>query len=307
MLAFARKQQVDPHPVDLVQLVRGMAEMLERSLGPSIEIETQFPLSLRSVIVDQNQLELALLNLCTNARDAMPNGGSVRITAREEELGAGHRSTLPAGKYVCLSVSDNGEGMSPETLAHATEPFFTTKGVGKGTGLGLSMVHGTAEQAGGRLFIFSAAGEGTTAEVWLPAAPVKSGSNVADQERAAEDGGGARSLHVLAVDDDALVLFNTVAMLEDLGHTVIEASSGPAALDALRGASIDLVVTDQAMPKMTGVQLIEAIRASSPDLPAILATGYAEIPGGVGDATIRLNKPFTGTELAKAIAASVGV
>jgi CheY-like chemotaxis protein len=189
--------------------------------------------------------------------------------------------------------------MSEETLARATEPFFTTKGVGKGTGLGLPMVHGMSAQMGGRLLLRSAKGKGTTAEIWLPAADAAAASTpaVAPLTKAAAQ----HALKVLAVDDDPLVLFNTTAMLEELGHAVIEAHSGADALKILRERSVDLVVTDQAMPKMTGVQLVEAIRAEWPDLPVVLATGYAELPGGVKIKEIMLRKPFSERELADAI------
>ena len=300
MLAFARRQQLDAKPLDLPALVRSMTDFLERSIGPAVTVELRFPIGLRNVVADENQLELALLNLCVNARDALPNGGTILISAIEQLIDVGHETGLPIGLYICLSVSDNGEGMSEETLARATEPFFTTKGVGKGTGLGLPMVHGMSAQMGGRLLLKSAKGQGTTAEIWLPAAdaaPAQAPTVVPLPTAAAQ-----HALTVLAVDDDPLVLFNTTAMLEELGHAVIEAHSAADALKVLRECSVELVVTDQAMPKMTGVQLIEAIRAEWPDLPVILATGYAELPGGVKIKELMLQKPFSERELADAIA-----
>ena len=167
MLAFARRQPLEPKSLDLLDLVRGMNELLERSIGPSIRIETRFPLSLPPVHSDANQLEAALLNLATNARDAMAQGGFLIISAREESLRAGNKLGLSEGRYVCLCVEDAGEGMDEDTLSRATDPFFTTKGVGKGTGLGLSMVHGLAEQSGGKLVLRSEKGIGTMAEIWL--------------------------------------------------------------------------------------------------------------------------------------------
>ena len=167
MLAFARRQELNLVPIDIPNMVRGMTDMLQRALGPSITIETRFPLSLSQIKGDINQLELVLLNLGVNARDAMPNSGQLIISAREEIVGPGHVSKLEPGTYVCLSVIDNGEGMDAATLARAAEPFFTTKGAGKGTGLGLSMAHGVTEQSGGRLMLMSVAGQGTTAEIWL--------------------------------------------------------------------------------------------------------------------------------------------
>ncbi|MBW8708749.1 MAG: PAS domain S-box protein [Alphaproteobacteria bacterium] len=301
MLSFARRQELDVHPLDVAGLVRGMADLLERTLGKDVDLRTEFSPGLPLAIADDNQLELALLNLCVNARDAMRGGGRIVIAAREEEIDLRHASGLPPGKYVCLSVTDTGEGMDQETLARATEPFFTTKGVGKGTGLGLSMVHGMAEQMGGRLILHSKPGEGTTAEIWLPSA---TSAARARQEAvpAPEPPAGRRRLKVLAVDDDLLVLFNTVAMLEDLGHEVVEAGSGPEALEHLARQSFDLVITDQSMPRMSGTQLIEAIARDWPDLKVILATGYAELPDGVQVKVPKLNKPFNERDLKKVLA-----
>ncbi|MCF6127959.1 PAS domain-containing sensor histidine kinase [Mesorhizobium sp. M7A.F.Ca.CA.001.07.2.1] len=299
MLAFARRQQLDPKPVDLIELIHGMKELLERSLGSRATIETKFPLSLDHVMVDESQIELALLNLCVNARDAMPDGGTIVISTRMEQVGESKEAGLAPGPYVCLSVADAGEGMDEETLARATEPFFTTKGVGKGTGLGLSMVHGMTEQMGGRLTLRSRKGAGTTAELWLPVATAS--SEVArGPDVLAEEAIETASLRILAVDDDALVLLNTAAMLEDLGHTVAEAHSAAAALRLLEEHPFDLVITDHAMPKMTGLQLSNTIKVQWPHVPVIIATGYAELPG-TRDIKI-LSKPFTEEELANAIA-----
>jgi PAS domain S-box-containing protein len=303
MLSFARRQQLDVGPLDLSKLVNDMTDLLQSTLGTDVEIQARFPILSRKAVADANQLELALLNLCVNARDAMKKGGRIMISAREESVTADHPSGLAPGPYLCLSVRDNGEGMSPETLARATEPFFTTKGVGKGTGLGLSMVHGMAEQMGGRLFISSMLGEGTTAEIWLPAFVGTEDAGTAHAHSASEKP-LLRHLRVLAVDDDRLVLFNTAAMLEDLGHSVAEASSGEEALELLKQGPFDLVIADQAMPKMTGVQLMGAIREHWPNLPVILATGFAEIPGGVEVRGPLLSKPFTEQELARALTAA---
>jgi PAS domain S-box-containing protein len=302
MLSFARRQQLDVRPLDLNVLVNGMTDLLQSTLGTEVEIHARFPLGAPKVVADANQLELALLNLCVNARDAMKEGGQIIIAAREEHVGADHAKGLAPGRYICLSVSDTGEGMSPDVLSRATEPFFTTKGVGKGTGLGLSMVHGMAEQMGGRLFLSSVPGKGTIAEIWLPAFSGVD-QKIQVQSRAVLEQPVERHLRVLAVDDDRLVLFNTAAMLEDLGHTVAEASSGEEALELLKQQSFDLVIADQAMPKMTGVQLMGAIREHWPNLPVILASGYAEIPGGVELRAPLLNKPFTEQQLAQALTA----
>jgi CheY-like chemotaxis protein len=199
-------------------------------------------------------------------------------------------------------VSDEGEGMDENTLARAAEPFFTTKGVGKGTGLGLAMVHGMAAQSGGRLLLKSEKGVGTTAEIWLPLSEYLAAAQ-AEGEKAAEVAGPKR-LTVLAVDDDALVLFNTTAMLEDLGHTVVEAYSAKDALAELAAQKFDLVITDQAMPHMTGAQLVAEIRKTQPGLPVIVATGYAELPPGTVDDVKVLNKPFTENQLEAALRAT---
>ncbi|MBR7621048.1 PAS domain S-box protein [Phenylobacterium sp. 20VBR1] len=301
MLAFARKQELKLDPVDLAGLVRGMTSLLQRSLGPAMRIETHFPRSLPLVCTDPNQLENALLNLAVNARDAMPDGGAIRIEALPETLTESASIGLPAGDYVRLTVSDTGHGMDAATLARAAEPFFTTKGIGKGTGLGLSMIHGLAEQSGGRMVMRSQAGEGTTVELWLPQV-------LAGDERQVFSGAGAveeihpiAPLTVLAVDDDSLVLLNTVAMLEDLGHTVFPAMSVRDALAVLKRETIDLVITDFAMPQVTGLQLADEIAASHPGVAVILATGYAELPAGSESRLARLTKPFLQDDLARAM------
>ena len=303
MLAFARRQELDVRPLELPRLVAGMAELLASSLGAGAEIQTDFPGGLSPVVGDENQIELALLNLCVNARDAMPEGGRILIAAREETMVAGNSLSLRPGHYVCLSVTDTGEGMSSETLARATEPFFTTKGVGRGTGLGLSMVHGMAEQMGGQLALRSQVGHGTTAEIWLPAVE-GSAARIAQALKSAAPAAALGKLRVLAVDDDRLVLFNTTAMLEDLGHEVVEASSADEAMAQLEKGGFDMLITDQAMPRMTGLQLLEVVRQRWPSLPVILATGYAEIPGSTQVTVPKLSKPFTERDLEQALAAA---
>jgi PAS domain S-box-containing protein len=304
MLAFARRQELKHEVVDLMSLVNNMMELLERSLGPTIDIETHFPLEGVRVRTDANQLETALLNLAINGRDAMPNGGTLTISITEEPVKGDHPTNLVAGQYACLSVSDTGHGMDEATLARATEPFFTTKGIGKGTGLGLSMVDGLTAQSGGKLMAHSVVGQGTRIELWLPVAT----DNVA--KTIERDAGGAtatapRQLCILAVDDDNLVLANVTAMLEDLGHQVIAVGAGASAIEMIDSMpAIDLVITDQTMPVMTGLQLIAEIRARRPTLPAILATGYAELPQAVNASIGRLAKPFTQRALAEALASS---
>jgi nitrogen-specific signal transduction histidine kinase len=305
MLSFARRQSLDPKPVNLVQLVHGIVELLQRSIGPGMRIETRIPPSLALVQADENQLELALLNLTVNARDASTEGGVIEISAQEEMVDMRHPTQLAPGRYVRLAVVDQGEGMDAETLAHATEPFFTTKGVGKGTGLGLPMVHGMAEQIGGRFILKSRKSEGTVAEIWLPCADTAPETDVPSIPTES-DHSPARPLTVLAVDDDSLVLFNTTAMLEDLGHTALEARSGEEALAILEQADVDLVITDQAMPQMSGAQLIAAIRSRWPAMPVILATGYAELPPGAEQDWQKLSKPFSEPDLKRAIAKLFG-
>jgi PAS domain S-box-containing protein len=298
MLAFARNYEFNKEVIAIPELVRGMTDLLQRSIGPSYNLETRFPLSLKPVEVDANQLELAILNLTVNARDAMPDGGDIILAAREQP-GADASTGLEAGKYIRVSVSDTGEGMDEETLRKATEPFFTTKGIGKGTGLGLSMVHGFAEQSGGRLMLYSEKNKGTTAALWLPVARGSVQTVATAQPVPAKS---TRPLTVLAVDDDALVLMNTVALLEDLGHTVFEACSGKEALEILRREdSIDLVVTDQAMPKMTGTELAKVIRNEWPDIPVLLATGYADIAPRDEIGLPKLTKPYLPQDLTAAI------
>ena len=309
MLSFARKQELALQPVAVDVLVAEMGELLQRSLGPQIRIETDFPEDLAMATADPNQLETAVLNLAVNARDAMPEGGVLRVGARNESVARGHRSGLPDGDYIRLSVADTGSGMDAKTLAQATEPFFTTKGVGKGTGLGLSMVHGMAEQLGGRLQLHSRPGHGTTVEIWLPAVAVAATAEPVQLpvEVKTEAADAPRPLTVLAVDDDALVLMNTTALLEDLGHTVIEASSAREALAILQGDDqIDLLITDHAMPQMTGAQLIAEVGERWPALPVILATGYADLPAGAKAGVLRLNKPFWQADLEKTVAAAMG-
>ena len=303
MLAFARRQELKPVALEIAGLVRGMTDLLHSSLGATVQIETDVSSGLNKVLADPNQLELAILNLAVNARDAMPKGGSIFIAAREENVPAA--PDLKAGRYVCLSLTDEGCGMDEATSRRALEPFFTTKGVGKGTGLGLSMVHGMMQQSGGRLVLNSRQGEGTTVELWLPVAEAGSGHTPEEVDIRAFDGREG-PLVILAVDDDALVLLNTTAMLEDLGHTVLEATSGNSALEMIRrDGSIDLVITDQAMPHMTGSDLAVAIRRERPELPVILATGFAELPPGADERLPKLSKPFRQHQLADAIAKTV--
>jgi PAS domain S-box-containing protein len=301
MLAFARRQELKLTPLDVREVVQRMTSLLQSSLGPLVRVHTYFPLDLPKVNADANQLELAFLNLAINGRDAMPKGGTITIGAAERADVPG----LKAGSYLCISVTDTGTGMDEETLSRAMEPFFTTKGIGKGTGLGLPMVHGMAEQSGGKLVLKSKVGRGTAAELYLPVAP-----GVTDQPAQNTDthilSPPNRKLAILTVDDDPLVALNTSALLEELGHTVYSAPSALHALDILRREkNIDLMITDQLMPDMTGSELASRIRTENAHLPIILATGYAELARGEGEGLPRLTKPFGQRELADAIARAV--
>ena len=299
LLAFSRKQDLKLEAVDVADLVKGMAALLQRSIGPSVEIATSFPLILPAVNTDINQLENAVLNLVVNARDAMPNGGVITLSARRQSVRNGEVNGLH-GDFLCLSVQDEGEGMDSTTLEKATTPFFTTKGVGKGTGLGLPMVQGLMAQAGGALVLRSSLGEGTTAELWLPLADPREVEPEIDKTPSVKwlD----RQLHVLIVDDDPLVLMNASLMLEDLGHSTVRAASAVEALHFLEQDTLpDVVVTDQAMPRMTGEELAKEIGKRYPGLPVVIATGYAELPSGAERALPRLAKPFTQVQLNDAL------
>lgn len=284
-------------PTDLGRLLDGMRGLMERSLGPRIAVDMLLADDLPPARVDANQLELAILNLAVNARDAMPDGGRV-IFVLEQRDGTESGSDL-VGPFLRLSVTDTGTGMDAQTLKSAIEPFFSTKELGKGTGLGLSMVHGLAVQLGGTLRLKSTLGQGTSAELWLPvsSAPVMEVRPVEPQQTTAP------ASTILVVDDDALINMNTVDMVEDLGHTALEAYSGKQALEILASdLPIDVLITDYAMPGMTGVELADKARELRPNLPILLATGYADLPSGTTTDLPRLAKPYQQNDLAIHIA-----
>lgn len=303
MLAFARRQDLQPGPVVMSEVVGGLMTVLRGSLGSSIEIRTDLPDDLRKALVDSNQLELALLNLAMNARDAIhekseTEGGELTFAARNETAPFGD-GQLAEGDYVVLALMDTGAGMTEDVLTRAVDPFFTTKGPAKGTGLGLSMVQGLAVQSGGALRLYSTPGEGSIVELWLPCAPTAPAAEQPDSLMAGE----SNPVTVLVVDDDALVCVAAADVLADLGHRVYEAQSAREALAILQGgAKIDLVLTDHIMPGMTGLQLAREIRNHWPDLPTILATGYAETPSDKDIKLPRLNKPYDQNALAAAVA-----
>jgi len=263
-----------------------MSDLLSRSLGPRIRVGTRFSSDVPPALVDANQLELAILNLAVNARDAMPAGGALTI---EVDTVAQVGTAAERPRRVRLRVSDEGMGMDEATLRRAMEPFYTTKEAGKGTGLGLSIVHGLAAQSGGEFTLRSTPRLGTTAEILLPVADAAV-VRVPVGEAAQEPCGA--SLLVMVVDDDADVLEGSAAVVEALGHRALRAGSGPEALQALAGApGVDVVLTDYLMPGMSGLELARRIHESAPHLPVILATGYADV--SEGDIAIpSLQKPF---------------
>lgn len=298
MLAFARRQDLKPESVPLSDVVNGMVEMMSHSLDPEVRIVADLPSDLPNIRIDRNQLELSLLNLGLNARDAMPTGGQIVIKARiadEKQL----PEELTSGSYVSLSITDTGVGMDADTLRRAADPFFSTKRGGKGLGLGLSMVHGLAHQSGGAMQIVSRLGEGTTVLLWLPVtSDVRViGLDAAVSAVAVEN----RPRRVLLVDDDPLVLMATADMLRELGHEPIEMTSAKKALEAVRGGERpDLAILDYAMPEMSGVALAELLREAYPELPLVLATGYSERDKS-GGSLPRLDKPYTLAQLSRQI------
>lgn len=300
LLAFSRRQDLRIDPVDMLALVTGMEDLLKRSVGSTIVIKTDVPDHLPLVSADANQVELALLNLVVNARDAMPDGGEIRIG-----LNGVHQATpsgdLAAGDYVVLSVVDQGYGMDRDTLQKAVEPFFSTKELGKGTGLGLSMIHGLASQLKGDLKLTSELGKGTRAELWVPAATSEITNKSAVVEATIDPTVSASGpKRILLVDDDVLIAMSSADMLMDLGHDVVEAHSGKEALEQLGdGSGFDLLITDYSMPGMTGADLTVAVRHVVPKLPILIASGYAELPPGVELDVARLGKPYTQEQLAR--------
>ena len=300
LLAFARRQPLQVRPTDVGALVRDMREIIASTCGPNVEIVYDIDDQSASALVDPHQIELAVLNLCVNARDAMPDGGILTISVEAKDMSAGQTSKVPAtGKYVCLSVNDNGLGMSPDVLQHAIEPFYSTKGIGQASGLGLSMVHGLAMQLNGALEIASNPGDGTRIDLWMPRS-----LNVEPIVTSESTLSGLTILkgRVLVVDDEDLVRMTTAAMLEELGFETTEVSSASAAEILLRnGETFSLVVTDHLMPGITGAELASMIKLNWPHIPVLLVSGYAD-PEGVSSEITRLTKPFHQEGLAAAIA-----
>jgi PAS domain S-box-containing protein len=302
LLAFARRQELKVEFVALQKLIPEMLDFLRHSVGPNVAIHAEISPDVWPIEVDANQLELALINLAVNARDAMPQGGSLTLACNNEDTGK--KVGLPKDTFVSITVTDTGEGMSEATLARAQEPFYTTKGIGKGTGLGLSMVHGFTAQSGGAMRIKSELGKGTKVTLWLPRAreSLKALNTGTEVSHPAE----TRSLRVLLVDDDILVSMGAADMLLDLGHSVTEAQSGTHALKLLESDSqFDIVVTDYAMPGMNGFELAQRIKEKLPKLPIVLATGYAELPADRSIEFGHLSKPYTAKDLAVALEKAV--
>jgi PAS domain S-box-containing protein len=303
LLAFARRQPLQPAPVDMKALVEGMVDLVASTSGPQVKVIVDLPDDLPAAVADLNQLEMAILNLSVNARDAMPDGGVLTISAAAQKVAVGHAAKLKAGDYVRLTVADTGAGMDEATAARAIEPFFSTKGIGKGTGLGLSMVHGLASQLGGALAISSKLGLGTLVELWLPASEASAETTGGHRDAASSPAARGR---VLLVDDEELVRLSTADMLLDLGYHVTEAGSAEEALRLLDGGlDADMLVSDHLMPGMTGADLARAFLKRRPGAPVLIVSGYAEAEGMAPDLP-RLTKPFRQADLAASMAALTG-
>jgi signal transduction histidine kinase/CheY-like chemotaxis protein len=299
LLAFARRQALQPTRVELPALIEGLAELVARTLGPRIRIALDLAPGLEPALADRNQLEMAILNLGVNARDAMPEGGTLTISAANETVSPGHEARLAPGSYVRLSIVDTGIGMDEKVRRRAIEPFYSTKGVGKGTGLGLSMVDGLASQMGGAFSLWSEPGSGTAATLWLP---VWTGPAHVDAPARAPAPAFAHEGVALLVDDHDLVRASTAEMLAELGYRVVEAISGEEAVRLIDGGlHADLMVTDHLMPGISGAELAGLARLRLPGLPVLLVSGSSS-PNGVPADLPCLAKPFRKAALAERIA-----
>ncbi|NBJ10478.1 response regulator [Microvirga arsenatis] len=295
LLSFSRQRDLRLQAVDVNEVILGMSDLLTRTLGGVIRIERQLSDGLWTAMVDPDQLELAILNLCINARDAMAESGTLTLSTRNEAVTEGRITDLNAGEYVVISVADTGTGIPPEVLSRVLEPFFTTKEVGKGTGLGLPMVYGLAQQSGGTVTIHSTVGVGTRVELYLSRAAAEKVDGAREEEVVAPD---APKVRVLLVDDDAEVRTVTAAYLTEMGHRVVEAADGASALDILKADDqLDILIADFAMPGMTGTDLADRAREIRPALGVMLVTGYAD-PKRMPDGYLMLHKPFTRADLA---------
>lgn len=309
LLSFARRQTLEPARLPLRKLEESVGNLLSHTLGGLVQLEWRLADNLWPAYADASQLELALINLIINARDAMPEGGSITVTGDNRTLGAADENGLEPGDYVLLTVADDGAGIPPELIDQVLEPFFTTKEMGKGTGLGLSMVYGFAQQSGGTLRIDSQIGAGTRVEIWLPRATADTDAQLKEEDKLPQATPAPSALRVMLVDDHAGVRVTTAALLQDMGHEVVEAPDGPRMLDLLRAAPdrFDLIISDYAMPLISGSEGIRQARETCPDIPAVLITGYAEaasISGRPSDVHILL-KPFSPDQFAGAIASAM--
>lgn len=300
LLGFSRSRELRSRAVDLNTLINGMGDLIGGSLGGLVTVARELDAGRPSALVDPDQLELAILNLCINARDAMPEGGRIVISTRSERIS--DDPDLPAGDYAAVSVSDSGTGISPEILERVCEPFFTTKSLGQGTGLGLAMVFGLAQQSNGHLRIASTLGEGTQVELLLPHAEEALEAKAAARPKAVATD---RSARVLVVDDDTEVRHVTASFLSDFGYQETEAADATAALTLLETQHFDLVVADLAMPGMTGVELVDAIRHRGMTVPVLILTGHADAMD-IPESVPVLAKPFESADLASTVAGLIG-
>ena len=313
LLAFSRRQTLDPRPTDVNRLVMDMEELIRRTVGPQITLEVVTAVGLWQALIDASQLESALLNLCINARDAMPEGGRITIETANKWLDdhAAKERDLPPGQYLSLCVTDTGSGMTPDVIARAFDPFFTTKPIGQGTGLGLSMVYGFVRQSGGQVRIYSELGCGTTMCLYLPRHYGNS-SEIATITAPTASARAPTGKTVLIVDDEPSVRMLVTEVLEDLGYSPIEASDGPAGLRILESeAAIDLLISDVGLPGgINGRQLADAARITRPELKVLFITGYAENAiigsGHLAPGMRVLTKPFVVETLANRIQDMIG-
>jgi CheY-like chemotaxis protein len=308
LLAFARRQQLEPARVEMPKLSAAVGQLLVHTLGGLVHLDWEPDDTLWPAFADEAQLELALMNLIINARDSMPDGGTITVTGENHSLPADNELALAGGDYVVLVIADTGCGIAPEIVERVLEPFFTTKEIGKGTGLGLSMVYGFAKQSEGALRIDSSVGEGTRVELWLPRSPdiIEPRKPAVEAPIGVAAGEGDRpSLRILLADDHAGVRATTAAMLHDGGHDVVQAAGGAELLAIIEKDPdcCDVIVSDYAMPGVSGVEVVRRARALRPGLPGIIITGYADtdsIANRPWDVLV-LAKPFTPDQLNNAI------
>ena len=295
LLAFSRRQPLQSQAVDVAELVRGMSELIGSTTGPQIRMSVDVAANLPRALADPNQLEMAILNLAVNARDAMPDGGTLRIAAEARPAGRRNKLGLSPGDYVCISVADTGIGMDAATLKRAVEPFFSTKGISKGTGLGLSMVHGLAAQLGGAVHLASQPGVGTNVELWLPSTDERL---VRTMDQSTATASTSASGKVLLVDDEDVARETTADMLAEMGFEIAQCTSGEEALAKLRaGFAADLLISDHLMPGMSGEDLAREVAALYPRTKTLIISGFADLEG-ISPEIPRLNKPFRQHELA---------